>query len=45
MYDNPRVMNEKKEQLYHYNQAIALTKERYITAYAKIANSLAEALS
>ncbi len=36
---------ERKIQLEHYTQAIALTKESHPTAYAKIANSLAEALT
>ncbi len=37
--------DEKKEQLDHFNKAIELTKINHPTAYAKIANSLAESLS
>lgn len=36
---------EKNEQLQHFYKAIELTKKNHPTAYAKIANSLAEALS
>ena len=36
---------EKSEQLEHYYKAIELTKKNHPTAYAKIANSLAETLS
>ena len=37
--------DEKTEQLDHFNKAIELTKTNYPSAYAKIANSLAESLS
>jgi len=41
----PQTEEEKTEQLEHFNKAIALTKNKYPNAYAKIANSMAEALS
>ncbi len=41
----PQNEEEKQKQLEYYNQAITLTKDDYPTAYAKIANSLAETLS
>jgi len=41
----PQTEDERKEQKEHFNKAILLTKNKYPDAYAKIANSLAEALS
>jgi len=41
----PQTDEAKQEQLNHFNRAIELTKINYPTAYAKIANSLAESLS
>ena len=41
----PQTEEDKKEQLEHFDKAIVLTKEKFPNAYAKIANSLAEALS
>ena len=41
----PQTDEEKQVQLDHFNNAIALTKDDYPVAYAKIANSFAESLS